>query len=401
MSELRISFRFSMLNIAAAEGEVIDWRRIAVKLPGRTNKDCRKRWYNAVADGINKGQWTKVEDERLKRGVESHGQKKWPLIAEIVETRSADRRSYDSDTWSFELADGNQECAKRWQQSLDPELDHSDWTDSDNKLLLRVVEQVGRQWTLIQGLHFPGRSKNAIKNRYSVLTRKSQSHSLDGHASSSADVGQNLNGLDDNQHSSGEDNEYDDFDNMETDLSLVDFEGLDMDAAEAYIANRAVKASEARPNLSPDWRFNETVSLGADTPQGADQFTLFRSTAATTDLTLGGTDLDAQMPTPSSSSDAWRSCSHHGPMDVASPTANHGFSAAYVNPQGAERANIGPEMFNPPTAPAGSLPESGAFQGSSGKVHFTLTMNGPSVQTMQSLMEIAIQTHARFRVERE
>lgn len=66
---------FSTLNLVAAEGETIDWRQIATKLPGRTNKDCRKRWYNAVADGINKGQWTKGEDERLKRGVESHGLK--------------------------------------------------------------------------------------------------------------------------------------------------------------------------------------------------------------------------------------------------------------------------------------------------------------------------------------
>ena len=36
-----------------------------------------------------------------------------------------------------------------------------------------------------------------------------------------------------------------------------------------------------------------------------------------------------------------------------------------------------------------------------GKVHFTLTMNQPSVDTLQSLMLIAIQSQAKFRVEKE
>jgi hypothetical protein len=48
---------------------------IAVSLPGRTNKDCRKRWHNSVAGGLKKGQWSKSEDALLARGVEQHGQR--------------------------------------------------------------------------------------------------------------------------------------------------------------------------------------------------------------------------------------------------------------------------------------------------------------------------------------
>ena len=56
-------------------GEVKDWCRIAAKLPGRTNKDCRKRWLNSVAGGLKKGQWAKNEDQQLARGVERFGQR--------------------------------------------------------------------------------------------------------------------------------------------------------------------------------------------------------------------------------------------------------------------------------------------------------------------------------------
>lgn len=57
------------------EGEVKDWCRIASKLPGRTNKDCRKRWHNSVAGGLKKGQWAPSEDALLSRGVDRFGQR--------------------------------------------------------------------------------------------------------------------------------------------------------------------------------------------------------------------------------------------------------------------------------------------------------------------------------------
>ena len=50
-----------------------DWHRIAKKLPGRSNKDCRKRWCNNVTEGLRKGQWEEDEDSRLERGIQKHG----------------------------------------------------------------------------------------------------------------------------------------------------------------------------------------------------------------------------------------------------------------------------------------------------------------------------------------
>jgi hypothetical protein len=63
------------LDSNVAKRTNIDRCMIAASLPGRTNKDCRKRWHNSVAGGLKKGQWSKSEDALLARGVEQHGQR--------------------------------------------------------------------------------------------------------------------------------------------------------------------------------------------------------------------------------------------------------------------------------------------------------------------------------------
>lgn len=52
-----------------------DWQCIATKLPGRTNKDCRKRWHNVVSGGVNKGHWTQDEDKLLTEAVQTRGKR--------------------------------------------------------------------------------------------------------------------------------------------------------------------------------------------------------------------------------------------------------------------------------------------------------------------------------------
>jgi hypothetical protein len=130
-----------------------DWCQVASALPGRTNKDCRKRWHNSVAEGLKKGQWSKSEDQLLTQGVHRYGSQ-WTKVATCVNTRSADQ------------------CAKRWQQSLDPRLDRSDWREDEDIALLAAVDRLGRHWKDIQEQYLAHRSKNCVKNRYSVLSRR-------------------------------------------------------------------------------------------------------------------------------------------------------------------------------------------------------------------------------------
>ncbi|KAK7756914.1 hypothetical protein SLS62_000930 [Diatrype stigma] len=153
----------------AKAGSVKDWNRIAAKLPSRSNKDCRKRWVNTLSGSLKKGTWDEDEDERLIAAVHLHGQK-WTLVA--------------NESCPITLIPGTvaAECAKRWQHNLDPKLDHRGWTEAEDELLLESVKKYGREWKLIQELSYNTRSRNNLKNRYSILTRRRDSLSTQGAA---------------------------------------------------------------------------------------------------------------------------------------------------------------------------------------------------------------------------
>lgn len=92
--------------------ERIDWLSIAEHLPGRNNKECRKHWHQKFATNTNYGSWTDKEDERLHMAIGQHGTK-WALVAQAVGTRSSEQ------------------CSKRWNDVLNPDLNRSPWTDED------------------------------------------------------------------------------------------------------------------------------------------------------------------------------------------------------------------------------------------------------------------------------
>ncbi|KAF3484371.1 transcriptional activator [Arthroderma uncinatum] len=134
-------------------GTAADWQKVAAALPGRSNKDCRKRWFNVLSGGLRKGAWTSEEDAYLRDAVRIEG-KSWMRVAQHVPQRTADQ------------------CAKRWQHFLDPTLDRSEWTADENERLLRAVQQHGRRWLDIRNQYLPLRSPNALKNQYSILLRR-------------------------------------------------------------------------------------------------------------------------------------------------------------------------------------------------------------------------------------
>jgi hypothetical protein len=65
--------RTSVLTCMLAHGPYKDWHKIASALPGRNNKDCRKRWHYRGNGVIRKGPWKLDEDHRLWTGVQKHG----------------------------------------------------------------------------------------------------------------------------------------------------------------------------------------------------------------------------------------------------------------------------------------------------------------------------------------
>ncbi|KAH8807203.1 hypothetical protein F5884DRAFT_899642 [Xylogone sp. PMI_703] len=143
------------VSAQATDGTLNDWNRVASKLPGRSNKDCRKRWAK-ISTNVKKGAWDVAEDKRLWAAVKRHGLC-WAEIAQEVGTRHADQ------------------CAKRWQHSLNPAVIHSKWESEDDEKLLSAVAEYGRSWSRISDEKFPNRSPTDIKNRHALLLRRRHS----------------------------------------------------------------------------------------------------------------------------------------------------------------------------------------------------------------------------------
>ncbi|KAF5363226.1 hypothetical protein D9758_008387 [Tetrapyrgos nigripes] len=131
------------------------WHAISQHVPNRTNKDCRKRWITKMVGGFVKGGWSPEEDEKLMKAIERHGYK-WSSVATAVQTRSSEQ------------------CAKRWKDTLDPNINREAWTPEADDLLIRAVQNHGKLWSKIVKCYFPGRTGLSAKNRYnSLITRSS------------------------------------------------------------------------------------------------------------------------------------------------------------------------------------------------------------------------------------
>ena len=134
------------------DGRSINWSEVAKAIPGRSNKDCRKRFFNKVTGGLKKvaesplsQAWVTLgrslhelgsvvwgwgcETRRLRKG-------SWHVLgADSSEDGDKECRSYastfNSPMTSPTLTYLVSECSKRWQHCLDPKLDHSVWTEQE------------------------------------------------------------------------------------------------------------------------------------------------------------------------------------------------------------------------------------------------------------------------------
>jgi hypothetical protein len=93
------------------------------------------------------------EDTRLIEAVRVFGTRDWWLVASAVPNRTA------------------RQCRERWSNYLNPRLTSHAWTESEDRLLLAKVEEMGCRWNVILGF-FDGRSKNSLRNRYRSVQRR-------------------------------------------------------------------------------------------------------------------------------------------------------------------------------------------------------------------------------------
>lgn len=129
------------------------WRKIAEHVPGRNSIQCLHRWTKILKPGLVKGPWTPDEDQKLIIWVNTEGPTKWAQCSAFIQGRSG------------------KQCRERWFNNLDPGLKKGGWTEEEDEMIFEYYQQYGSSWSKIAKL-MPGRTENAIKNRFYSTLRK-------------------------------------------------------------------------------------------------------------------------------------------------------------------------------------------------------------------------------------
>ena len=143
-----------VLREQVKEFGVNDWVGVASGLKGRSAKQARARWIDALGGDKNRasekkvryGKWTKEEDGMLTELIERYGQR-WSTIAENLPKRTA------------------RQIVARWNRTLKPEIKVYRWSQAEDEKLRKLVSMLNHKWTEISK-ELPGRTPYNCRDRW-------------------------------------------------------------------------------------------------------------------------------------------------------------------------------------------------------------------------------------------
>ena len=75
------------INSAIGGAEKVNWGDVAVKIPGRSAKQCRERWCHHLDPSVRKGDWTAEEDAKVME-LQAQLGNSWAQISKALEGRT-------------------------------------------------------------------------------------------------------------------------------------------------------------------------------------------------------------------------------------------------------------------------------------------------------------------------